>query len=1054
MTLSEAALKYNRLVLAVIVGLMLFGAFSYYQLPAQEDPKITIREAVVITNFPGMSADKIELLITKTIEEAVRTIPEIEDINSVSMSGQSIIHAKAKEKIPGEMLDQIWDDLRKEISDVRGALPEGTAPYIINDDFGDVAVLTIALLSDESFDWGERQDMAQHIADMLFTVEGTKRIDLLGVQEERIFIEIINAKLAQLNISPNELIAQLQSQNIIRPGGIIDADGKSFIIKPSGNFETVEDIRSALIAIPGREQTIMLGDITSVTRGIADPPTRTAYYNGREAIIFAISKDDEADVLKFTPKIEEMVETLNHTIPAGYKLENITRQADVVETAVYGVSLSVLQTIVVVAIVVIMFLGLRTGLIVGSLVPAVVLITLSIMNFTGIPLERMSLATLIIALGLLVDDGILIAEDFKTRIENGENRDEAIRNTSGTLAIPSVIASLTTILVFLPLMLAQHGAGEYTRSISLIILISLITSWAVSLSLTALLCHRFVKKEKPKDKNAISRKISELFERMNPVYEGWLRSAMQIRLIFIVVMIGLFFFGGFLMSFVPVKFFPDSDRPQVIIYMDMPAGTSLRKTDATLREIFERINDRERFPHIKKYAAYGGFGGPRFVLSLTPIDPESSKAFFMIDVGERKHADRTIEALREMFAQEFPHVRGQVTKMFLGPSDAKVLEIQIKGPDQNYIYDTALKIEEKLAAIDGTFDIHNDWENRVTEIRVEVNQQNARRAGVSSDDIARSLQTYFSGRQISEFREGDDIFPIIMRAQEAERYDLGRLESVNVYASSQNTNVPLAQVADLVYETNFVRIARENLFRTVTVEATNHKLSAEDMVPKINSALDELKAELPSGYTIEFDGVVKESAEGQEALNANLPLCILLMVFLVLAQFGSYRATAIVFLTIPLIIIGASVGLLVMGAEFGFMVILGLYALAGIIINNAVILIDRIGIERKELFQDQEGHNESEEMTNQKNYEAVISASVRRLRPILMSTTTTIIGLMPLILTRDTLFYGQASTLVFGLAVGTVLTLGFVPILYTYFFGIKPVKKEKRNPKAEGAQAT
>ena len=392
--------------------------------------------------------------------------------------------------------------------------------------------------------------------------------------------------------------------------------------------------------------------------------------------------------------------------------------------------------------------------------------------------------------------------------------------------------------------------------------------------------------------------------------------------------------------------------------------------------------------------------------------------------------------------------------MFLGPSDAKVLEVQVKGPDQNYIYDTALKIEEKLAEIEGTFDIHNDWENRVTEIRVEVNQQNARRAGVSSDDIARSLQTYFSGQQISEFREGDDIFPIVMRAEEAERYDLGRLENVNVYASAQNRNVPLVQVADLVYETNFVRIARENLFRTVTVEATNHKLSAEDMVPKIQGALDELRAELPPGYTIEFDGVVKESAEGQAALNANLPLCILLMVFLVLAQFGSYRATAIVFLTIPLIIIGASIGLLLMGAEFGFMVILGLYALAGIIINNAVILIDRIGIERDALINDQGEHKGSDEETNEKNYEAVISASVRRLRPILMSTTTTIIGLMPLILTRDTLFYGQASTLVFGLAVGTVLTLGFVPILYTYFFGIKPVKKEKEmnNPEKQTEQ--
>ena len=364
-TISELALDHNRLMLAIVFGLMLFGAFSYYQLPKQEDPKIKIREAVVTTAYPGMSAKKVELLITKTLEEAIREMPSIAEIRSVSIPGRSIIHAELKQSVEQSEFDQQWDILRDQINAVRGELPSGTLPYVINDDFGDVAVLTVALIADPAYSMGDRQDVAQHIADMMHQVEGTKKIDILGIQQERIFIETKNAKLAQLGIAPTQLIAALKNQNIIRPSGIIDADGENFIIQPSGNYQSLADIRNTLITVPNQSQTILLRDIAKISREVIDPPSRTSYYNGRQAIIFAISKDEQADVLKFTPKMEAMIAQINQTIPAGYQLKNITRQADVVADAVFGVSFSVLQTIVVVSIVVIMFLGLRTGLIVG-----------------------------------------------------------------------------------------------------------------------------------------------------------------------------------------------------------------------------------------------------------------------------------------------------------------------------------------------------------------------------------------------------------------------------------------------------------------------------------------------------------------------------------------------------------------------------------------------------------------------------------------------------------------------------------------------------------------
>jgi multidrug efflux pump subunit AcrB len=368
--------------------------------------------------------------------------------------------------------------------------------------------------------------------------------------------------------------------------------------------------------------------------------------------------------------------------------------------------------------------------------------------------------------------------------------------------------------------------------------------------------------------------------------------------------------------------------------------------------------------------------------------------------------------------------------MFLGPSDSSKIDVQIKGPDATFIFAKAQEIEAILRGINGTYDIRNDWENRVTEIKINVNQQQARRAGVSSQDIAQSLQSYFSGLVVTEFREGDDILPVLIRAPESERFDLNRLESVTVFSSGLSRNIPLMQVATLEYNTGFARIARENMFRTVTVEAKNALMNAEDMVPLLEKPLRELRASLPFGYTIEYDGVIEDSKNSQASLNKNLPLCIAVILLLLIAQFKSFRRTAIIITTIPLIIIGAAIGLLLLQGDFGFMVILGLYALAGIIINNAIVLIDRIDIEINEL-DDGSGEN------NQAKYEAMVSACVRRLRPIIMSTSTTILGLMPLIVGQDPLFYAMAGAIAFGLAVGTVLTLGVVPVLYALFFGIK-----------------
>lgn len=1028
MNLSEFGVKYNRSVLSIVLGLMIFGVLSYFTLPAQEDPSIKIREAVITTEFPGMSAEKIELLVTKTIEEGVRNVDEVKEIRSVSVLGRSTVYVQLYERYFD--LDQIWDKVRNELDKVANQLPEGTMAPFVNDNFGDVAILTVALQAQSGISMGELFDMAQHARDELYLVEGTQSVNILGAQQETIVIEVSDIKAAQLGISPAQLIATLQSENVIRSGGIIDIDGKSFNVSPSGNFTSIEDIKNVVFPLEDPSQTIRLSDLAKVYRDLVNPPEQTAYFNGKPAIVLAIAKNDRYSVTEVSPRIEKRLQELNTIMPAGISYSIITRQADQVETAVKGVSINVIQTLAIVLSVVILFLGFRIGLIVGAIVPAVVLIVLAILNFSGMALERMSLATLIISLGLLVDNGIVVAEDFKKRLEAGEKRIEIVRNIGHTLAIPLLTSSATTMLVFLPLMLAESASGEYTRSISIVIIYALVVSWLLSLMVTPYLCYLFIKDGEIKSKEGLQQKIATLFDKLNDTYRSFLKRILRQRALFMAFMIVLFVAAGGAMSIVPVKFFPDSDRAQVLAYIDLPAGTTMRETQASLQRVFSLLDSNERYQHVKNYAAYGGFGGPRFVLSLTPITPESNKAFIMFNLTDKQYQDEVITFLREDFAQQFPSMQVRVTKMFLGPSDSNKIDIQVIGPDKDVVYKAAQDVKDIMRSLNGTVEIKDNWENKISQVDINIDQARAKRAGVSTEDVARSLQTFYDGVVISEFREGDDLLPIIVRGAQEDKLDLSRLYSVSVYSQSRNVNVPLEQIASIAFTPQYARIAREDLFRTVTVEAKNLYLTAEDMAGILQGQLDELAAKLPYSHRIEFDGVVKESKESQASLNANIPLCLSIVALILIAQFNSYRRAGVVVLTVPLILIGAVMGLLVSGANFGFMVILGLYALAGIIVNNAIVLIDRIGIER----------NENKDNANSCEHDALINASVHRLRPIVMSTSTTILGLLPLIISQDALFFGMACAIAFGLGVGTILTLGVVPVMYSVFFGIQAQK--------------
>jgi len=853
-------------------------------------------------------------------------------------------------------------------------------------------------------------------------VRGTKKIDVVGVQRERIYLEINTAKLEKLGINPKDISNTLRQQNIIHPGGEIDAGARSFVVEPTGNYLSVGDIGDTLIKIPAsrglKESVIPLKDIVNISRDYIDPPYQPSYFNGKPAVVFAISMLEGFNVLEYAPRALKEIENIKSTMPIGYNLDVATYQADVVANTINGVSLNVIQTLVIVLATVIMFLGFRTGSIVGALVPMVMVVSLALMNIFDIKLERMSLASLIISLGLLVDNGIVVAEDIMSRIENKIDRLEAIKQCGKELTVPLLTSSLTTILFFMPLMLAEHVAGEYTRSLSLVITIALLTSWVIAMTFTPLLCFYFIKIDttKPKDNKP------SFMDKINKAYEVFLKGVLKIRYLFVLSMFALFIFSLYAAKDLPKRFFPDSDRPQILVYAQLPAGTSSRNMDTHMQDVFKELNNKEQFEHIESFSAYVGFGGPRFVLSLAPEDPADNNGFIIVNIDDVENQAITMKQLDEILKTKFPDMFFRVKRMFLGSSDASEYKIQVIGPDEDVIYKKSQEVLQVLRSMPGNSELRTDWQNRIMKISVNVDQQRARRAEITSDDIAASLSAYFSGSMITQYREKDNIIPVIFRAEGDERFNIDRLRTISIYSSKRGENVPLMQIADFEGVNQYSQIARQDMFRTVSIIGTNTSVTAQDFKEMFDPHMEELSKDLPINHKIAWAGVVKDSKEAQSALQANVPIAIGLIIVLLVGQFNSFRRPLIIMLTIPLSFIGAVWGLFISGSDLGFMVTLGLYSLAGIIINNGIVLIDRIDIERN---------------SGKETYDAIISACVARLRPISMSTITTILGLLTLIIPHDPLFYGLSNAIAYGLAVGTILTLAVVPSLYAIFFRAK-----------------
>ncbi len=1036
--MTRVALEKDRITLVALVIVIVGGLWSYASLPQDEDPGFIIRTAVVTTQFPGASPDRVEMLVTDKIEEVVQEIPQLDYVTSNSRTGVSIVMVNIKESY--KEMRPIWDDLRRKVDRVKADLPEGVLGPIVNDEFGDVFGIQLTLTG-EGYTYAELKEIADQVREELLLLDEASKVEIYGAQEERIFVEYNDARLAELNLSVQQLGQILESRNIITPGGQIRIGEERISLEPSGNFETIEDLRQTVIGLPGRRDVVYLRDLAEITRGYIDPPRSRVHSSGVPALGLGISLREGGNVIRLGEQVQETVRRLQSRYPIGIEFTTIANQPDRVERKVDEFVGNLLQAIAIVILVMLLSLGLRTGLVVASLIPSAMLMSLLVMGFLGIGLDQISLSALIIALGMLIDNAIVMSESISLQMEAGKPAFQAAVDSGAELRTPLLTASLTTAAAFLPVALGKSSTSEYTGVLFWVVTIALLSSWVLSITTTPLLCVRFLKaSQKPGGGAAFGTRFYRL-------YRGLLISILKRRWMTLAVVVAVLAVALYAFRFVPALFFPKSDRSFFYAELHLPTGTAIESTEETVdrierfmeRELVAGPGDPEREEGITTWAAYIGGGEPRYILNAHVEQTNPSYAFMLVNTTSFDAVQPAIEKLQQYCQRTFPDLVATILPSEMGPPVRKPIEVRISGRETERVFELVDRVKEKLESVPGTRNVEDDWGRRTKKILVEVNQARARRAGVTSLDVAVSLQSLLSGIELTQYREENDVIPVTLRSVAADRQDIGKLETLNVYSQTTGDPVPLRQVADLrvVWEPSEIR--RRDRVRTVTVETDLAPgLTAVEVNNELIPWLDAESRDWPLGYRYELGGEIETSGKASASILEQLPVAALIIILLLVGQFNSIRKPVIVAATIPLGLIGVIFGLLVARSYFGFMTLLGIISLAGIVVNNAIVLLDRIQIEIEE--------------RGLTPPHAVIEASQRRLRPILLTTVTTIGGLLPLWLGGGPMWEPMAVAIIFGLLFATVLTLGVVPVLYSLLFRVSfagfAYRQEAQAPRA------
>ncbi len=1009
MKITEFCLDNQTTTLVLTVVMIIAGLGAYQNMGRLEDPEFTIKDALITTQYPGASAQEVEEEVTDEIEIAVQQLSQLKEVKSVSYRGLSIVTATMKDNYDKSSLPQVWDELRRKVGDAQLRLPPGAGPSIVNDDFGDVYGIFFALYGAE-FDYDQLWEVAKLLRRELLLVDDVAKIDIVANRPEVIYVELNRDRMSQLGIPASTIARELQQQNIVSNAGSVTIGSEFVTIHPTEMVNSETDIANILISGSSSDAQIYLRDVATVRRGYREPANQLLRFDGNPAIGIGISTAAGGNVVTMGEKLKSRMQELAGEIPLGMEFGVIAMQSDAVQTSIQGFVSSLLQAIAIVVVVLLFFMGLRSGLLIGFVLFLTICGSFVFMSMQGVTLERISLGALIIALGMLVDNAIVVVDGMLIRFQQGMEKRKAAIDVVKQTAWPLLGATIIAVLAFAAIGTSQDKTGEYTRSLFTVIMISLLLSWVTAVTITPLLGTMFLKA--PKGDPGADPYDTPFYRQ----FGGFLRACIKVRWLTIAVVLTVF--GSAVYGFGQVKqsFFPNSTRPQFMLDYWLPQGASIERSEGEAQRVEDYLLSLDGVTHV---ASIIGAGAPRFLLTYTPEKANSAYTQFLIEVDDAERIDGLYDEIQDYLDQNHEDAQPQVRKFILGPGEPGKIQAKFFGPDPNVLRQLSAQAEAIFKTHYDAFGIRNDWRGRVKVLRPVIDEQQANQFKISRQDITAVLSQAFEGVAVGVYREDDELLPIVLRAPDSQRMNVASIRNLQIWSPAANATIPLRQVVigfDTVFEDEIIqRINRE---RMITALADPRHGEAP---PLLNDVRAEVEAiELPEGYRLEWWGEFKSSGDARAALAGSVPTFVAMMILITIALFNSLKQTAVIWLVVPLAVIGVTVGLLTTQQPFGFMALLGFLSLMGMLIKNAIVLVDEINLQRQE---------------DKPAIDAITGSAVSRLRPVAMAAATTILGMAPLF--PDAFFVSMAVTIAFGLGFATVLTMVVVPVLYATLFGIR-----------------
>lgn len=1034
--LSEWALRNKGLVLYFMLLLGIVGIFSYSKLSQSEDPPFTFKVMVIQTYWPGATAEEVSLQVTDRIEKELMETGQYDRLMAYSRPGESMVTFVAKDSLKSSQIPDIWYQVRKKVGDIKQQLPSGVQGPFFNDEFGDTFG-NIYVLTGEDYDYAILKEYADRLQLQLQRVADVGKVELIGLQDQKIWIEISNTKAAQLGIPVSAIQEALQKQNVMASAGFFETGTDRIQIRVSGELKNVDDLKKMPLLVG--DKTIQLGDVADVYRGFSEPAQPRMRFMGENGIGMAVSMRKGGDIIALGKNLETEFQRLQKTLPLGMQLKKVSDQPVAVQRSIHEFVKVLAEAVIIVLLVSFFSLGFRTGLVVAFSIPLVLAMTFAGMHFFDVGLHKISLGALILALGLLVDDAIIAVEMMAIKMEQGYSRLQAAGFAWKTTAFPMLTGTLITAAGFLPIATAASSTGEYTRSIFQVVCIALIVSWFAAVIFVPYLGDKLLPdfnklgqkapwyqrlwaklRKQPVPQPVIYHDGEHYDPYQSRFYQGF-RKAVNFCVTYrkSVLAFTVFIFVASIMMFklVPQQFFPPSNRAEILVDLKLEEGASLTATEQAAKKV-ERFLAKQK--GIDNYVAYVGTGSPRFYLPLDQQLPQASFAQFVVLASSLDDRDEIRKSLDQQIRKLLPDVRTRVSLLENGPPVGYPLQYRVSGEDLNTVRQYAHQVSKIMSENPNTTNVHLDWGEPSKIISLKIDQDRARQMGVSTADLSNFLNSSISGAMIDQYREKRELIDIRLRGDQAERLDVASLASLAV-PTSRGATVPLAQIANIQYQFEDGLIWHRNRLPTITVRADiRTHLQPATVVNELNDQMNQLRAGLPSGYLVEVGGTVEESAKGQASVNAGMPLFLAVVFTLLMIQLKSISRSFIVFLTAPLGLIGVVLFLLVFNKPFGFVAMLGTIALSGMIMRNSLILIDQI---------------EQDIKSGQDQWSAILDATVRRFRPIILTALAAVLAMIPL--SRSIFFGPMAVAIMGGLIVATLLTLFFLPALYATWFKVQ-----------------